>query len=69
MSRSAVSVFVFGIYLVILGALLVAIPNVLLSLASIVSYTQLAVEPKYLFIAPAKPFHTCSKKRAGHSAM
>ena len=69
MNRSAVSIFIFGIYLAILDVLLVAIPNVLLSLASIVSYTQLAVEPKYLFIAPAKPFHTCSKKCAGHSAM
>jgi len=29
-------------------------PNVLLGLARIVGCTQLAVEPKYLFIAPAK---------------
>ena len=69
MSRSAVSIFVFGIYLAILGVLLVAIPNVLLGFVRIVGYTQLAIEPKYLFIAPAKPFHTCSKKWAGHSAM
>jgi len=35
MSRSAFSIFVFGIYLVILGVLLVAMPNVLLSLVRI----------------------------------
>ena len=31
MSRSAVSVFVFGIYLLLLGAVLVIVPNVLLT--------------------------------------
>jgi Kef-type K+ transport system membrane component KefB len=35
MSRSAVSIFIFGIYLAILGVLLVAIPNVLLGLMRI----------------------------------
>jgi hypothetical protein len=34
MSRAAVSVFVFGIYLYVVGALLVAVPNVFLRLSS-----------------------------------
>jgi hypothetical protein len=37
MTRSGISIFVFGIYLVLLGAILIAAPNLILSLVSITS--------------------------------
>ena len=64
MSRAAVSVFVFGIYLLVVGALLVSVPNAFLGLSGLPPTTEVWVRVVGVLVLCLGTYYTLAA-RAG----